>query len=82
MIGTAALIQVGAPDPELRNSPIIMETDEDFGIFGQELDDLPLCYFNGVGYMNGTLVCSGSSELLRCEKGVWVLDGTCDPDNT
>jgi hypothetical protein len=81
MTGTSALTYVGAPDPELRNSPIISETDEDFESSGQEIDELPLCYFNGVGYGQGTLVCSGSGELLRCENGAWILDGTCDPDN-
>jgi hypothetical protein len=81
MTGTVPLIHVGAPDPELMNSPILTETDEDFEFAAQEHEELPLCYFNGVGYRQGTLVCSGSSELLRCDNGTWVLDGTCDPDN-
>ncbi|MEJ2060841.1 MAG: hypothetical protein P8Y64_10200 [Gammaproteobacteria bacterium] len=72
---------VGAPDPELRNSPIMEETDEDFEVLAQETDELPVCYFNSTAYAHGTFVCSGSGELLRCEKGVWVRSGGCDPDN-
>lgn len=73
--------QVGAPDPELRNSPIMEETDEDYEIVAQESDELPGCYFNGVSYKPGEYVCSGSGELLHCEQGVWVCEGTCDPEN-
>ena len=73
--------QVGAPDPDLRNSPIMEETDEDYEVFAQESDELPGCYFNGVSYKIGDYVCSGSGELLRCEQGVWLREGTCDPEN-
>ncbi|ROR34401.1 hypothetical protein [Inmirania thermothiophila] len=72
--------QVGAPDPELRNSPIIEDTAEDFEVVGQELDELPVCYFNGVAYRHGQFVCSGT-ELLRCMRGSWIRAGSCDPDN-
>jgi hypothetical protein len=73
-------VQVGAPDPELHNSPIVEETDEDYEIAARTLPDQPLCYFNGHGYRHDQFVCSGS-ELLRCVCGVWVLEGSCDPDN-
>ena len=72
---------VGAPDPELHTSPIMEETDEDFEVIAQEVEEHALCYFNGVTYPSGQFVCSGSSELLRCEKGTWVREGTCDPEN-
>lgn len=72
---------VGAPDPELKNSPIMEETDEEFEVLGQETEELPECYFNGVVYRHGQFVCSGSGELLRCEKGIWAREGTCDPEN-
>lgn len=72
--------QVGAPDPELRNSPIVEEMDEDFDIAAQSLPEEPLCYFNGQPYGDGQWVCSGA-ELLRCERGTWVQEGSCDPDN-
>lgn len=72
---------VGSPDPTLKNSPIQEEMDEEFDVLAQEVDDLPSCYFNSIAYADGTYVCSGSSALLRCEKGIWVGKGGCDPDN-
>ena len=72
---------VGAPDPELKTSPIFEEMDEDYDVLGQEYDDLPTCYFNNVVFADGAYVCSGSGSLLRCDKGVWVRKGGCDPDN-
>ncbi len=74
-------LRVGAPDPELRSSPIMEDTDEEFEVLAQEVQDLPVCYFNNLAYANGTFVCSGSGELLRCRRGVWVREGTCDPEN-
>ncbi|HHC71319.1 MAG TPA: DUF1496 domain-containing protein [Thiotrichales bacterium] len=75
---------VGAPDPELKNSPIVEETGEDFEIAGLDLDDSPVdntvCWFNDTRYPHGHWICSGS-ELLRCEHGAWVRKGSCDPDN-
>jgi len=73
-------VQVGAPDPELRNSPIVEETDEDYEIAARTLPDEHLCYFNGDSYQHDQFVCSGS-ELLRCSRGVWLQEGSCDPDN-
>jgi len=81
MTELATPIQVGAPDPELNTSPILEEFDEEFPALTQQFDELPVCYFNNVAYATGTFVCSGTGELLRCEKGVWVLEGSCDPDN-
>ena len=73
-------LQVGAPDPELRNSPIVEEGDEDFEVAAQSLAEEPACYFNGRAYRTDQFVCSGS-ELLRCTRGVWVQEGSCAPDN-
>jgi len=73
-------LQVGAPDPELRNSPIVEEAGEDYEVAAQALAEEPLCYFNGRAYRHDQFVCSGS-ELLRCARGVWLQEGTCDPDN-
>ncbi len=72
---------VGAPDPELRNSPVVEDTDEEFGIYALEYPERPVCYFNNVAYQSGQFVCAGRGELLRCEEGVWVREGSCDPDN-
>ncbi|MGD8588641.1 MAG: hypothetical protein PVG22_07385 [Chromatiales bacterium] len=68
--------QVGAPDPELRNSPIFDEEDDEFLSLDAELES-GLCYFNDQIYRLGEYVCSGD-ELLRCETyGVWIREGSC-----
>ncbi len=72
---------VGGQDPELKNSPITGE-DED------ELDEAPfdeasadaVCYFNDESFAAGSIVRSGSL-MLRCEFGVWVPISGSDPDN-
>ncbi|QBQ54548.1 DUF1496 domain-containing protein [Nitrosococcus wardiae] len=71
---------VGAPDPELKNSPIALESDEETEVLRLEVPGEPVCYFNNQSYKNGTHVCS-SGVLLRCDYGVWVRVGPCDPDN-
>jgi hypothetical protein len=72
--------QVGAPDPELTNSPFAEETDEDYEVLRLAAPEEPACYFNGVSYRHDSYVCSGST-LLRCDYGIWVRMGSCDPDN-
>jgi len=70
--------QVGAPDPELKNSPIFDEADDEFLSLDAELE-IGLCYFNDQSYQLGEYVCSGD-ELLRCEsQGVWIREGSCHP---
>jgi hypothetical protein len=67
---------VGAPDPELKTSPIFDDTDQDFLSLDAELEE-GLCYFNDQIYRLGDYVCSGD-ELLRCEQyGVWIRQGSC-----
>ena len=71
--------QVGAPDPEAKNSPIFDEDDSEFLSLDLELE-APACYFNGESYHIGDYICSGT-ELLRCEeKGVWIREGDCRPE--
>ena len=81
MASTQITTQVGAPDPELKTSPIVEDTDESYEIAAQQIESLPLCYFNNASYPNGQYVCSGSGELLHCKSGLWVREGTCDPEN-
>ncbi len=72
---------VGGQDPELKNSPIVGDDDD-------ELDDAPLdeaseasvCFFNGESFAPGSIVRSGTL-MLRCEFGVWVPIAGSDPDN-
>lgn len=64
--------QLGAPDPELKNSPIIDENEEP----SLDLDiETGVCYFNDTAYPLGQYVLSGG-EVLRCtDRGVWVRSG-------
>ena len=74
---TDHVTQVGAPDPELKTSPIFDEYDE----ISLDLElEAGICYFNNAAYAVGEYVRSGS-ELLRCEeRGVWVREGEMRPD--
>lgn len=74
------LPQVGAPDPELRNSPIIddAEYDEHDGSRDLELESAG-CYFNGQAFPIGQYVLSGSEVLLCTERGVWLRKGEKRP---
>lgn len=74
-------VDVGSQAPEARTSPILEEGDEEFEVLAQEVEQQGQCYFNNVSYGHGTFVCSGSSEQLRCEKGIWVREGSCDSTN-
>lgn len=66
---------VGAPDPELKNSPIF-DGSEDEPSLDLELE-AGVCYFNNEAFDIGSYVCSGN-ELLRCElRGVWIREGAC-----
>jgi hypothetical protein len=63
--------QVGAPDPELKTSPILDRSDEDLLSLDLELET-GVCYFNDASYALGDYVYSGE-QLLRCEeRGLWV----------
>lgn len=71
-----AVPDVGAPDPELRNSPIFDDSSMDDLSLDLELEE-GVCYFNNTTYSIGKYICSGN-ELLRCEeRGVWVREGSC-----
>jgi hypothetical protein len=69
------IADVGAPDPELINSPVI-DSEIEEGEFSGTDSDTQMCYFNDIRYPVGDYVCSGD-ELLRCENGVWVRSGSC-----
>lgn len=69
--------RVGAPDPELKTSPIFDEYDEIS--LDSELE-AGACYFNDVAYPIGQSVLSGS-ELLHCEeRGIWMRRGEMRPE--
>ena len=72
-----SITQVGAPDPELRNSPIAVEDDIDTDVVRQQVPGEAVCWFNGSEFRNGDFVASGS-QVLRCSYGVWVEAGSID----
>ena len=75
-----SVLQVGAQDPELLNSPIAEEVDEDTDVVRQQVPGEPVCYFNGAEYPHGTYVASGTT-VLQCSYGVWIESGSADPAN-
>ena len=80
MLQDQSIPQVGAQDPELENSPIAGEEDEETDVVRQQVADEPVCFFNGVAYRNGEFVASGS-QVLECSEGVWVDSGSTDTRN-
>lgn len=80
MIERPRLREVGAMDPELTNSPIVEELDEDADALIQQAPEEPVCYYNGQSFRNDELVISGTT-MLRCYRGVWVEAGPADPAN-
>ena len=71
---TARTPQVGTQDPDRKNSPIAWETDEELETLRESLPEEPVCYFNDAENRDGMLVASGT-DVLRCERGVWVPAG-------
>lgn len=71
--------QVGAADPERRNSPIQTDPEQSFELMREQVgDEAAGCYFNDLVYAEGSHVLSGST-YLRCERGIWVEAGTSTP---
>ena len=71
---------VGAHDPELRNSPVADVALEQDPTLRQEVPGEAVCYFNGEAFDHDTVVKSGTA-LLRCDHGIWAPAGSSDPDN-
>lgn len=71
---------LGAQDPELKNSPVAWESDEESEVLRRTIPDEPACYFNDTAYSHGTVIQCGT-ELLRCDHGIWVQAGSSDPVN-
>ena len=75
MAGPAHVPSVGAMDPELRNSPIAQEFDEDAEDVRLQAPVEPVCFFNSKEYANDAYVRSGD-VTLRCRYGVWIEAGS------
>lgn len=70
----ANLPQVGAPDTELRTSPIFDDGDDELLSLDRELESAA-CYFNGKPYEFGKYVLSGDEVLYCDDRGIWVRKG-------
>jgi len=73
----ASLVDVGAQDSELKNSPVAWESDEDSESLRAVEPGEPVCFFNGQAYDHDTVVKCGP-ELLRCDHGIWYPVGPSD----
>ena len=71
--------QVGDQDPEQKNSPIAVESDDESQLLRQEIPGEDVCFFNGEAFAEGTLVQSGAT-VLRCDRGIWVPVGNVETD--
>jgi hypothetical protein len=75
---TDGIVQVGAQDPELANSPVAWETDEDPDALREAVPgEAAACVFNGTEYEHGAEVSSGT-VVLRCDHGLWLPAGSLD----
>lgn len=77
---TGAVIHVGAQDPELKNSPVAWESDEDTDALRESIPEEPECFFNDRAYRHGAVVQSGDARL-RCDFGLWIPAGPDDGDH-
>jgi hypothetical protein len=70
-------IDLGVPMPELKNSPIILDINDEREIIETEIPEERACYFNGDCYPHDSYIKSGNT-VLRCDRGAWVEAKTPD----
>ncbi len=75
MTKPVAVPEVGAPDPELKTSPIFDNETEEWEYEDLELES-GVCYFNDATFPLGEHVSSGGELLCCMERGVWVRVGS------
>ncbi len=73
-------LNLGSQDPELKNSPVVWEGEEDSETLREANPGEPVCFFNDEAYPHDTVIKS-ASVLLRCNYGLWVPAGPSDPDH-
>jgi hypothetical protein len=71
---TTKTLELGAQDPELKNSPVAWEGDEDTEALREEIPEEAECFFNGRAFSHDTVISSGSTRL-RCDYGLWIPAG-------
>tara|TARA_R110000824_G_scaffold288508_6_gene476963 strand:- start:75717 stop:75935 length:219 start_codon:yes stop_codon:yes gene_type:complete len=64
-------VDLGAPIAELKNSPIILDINDERDLIESEIPEERICYFNGKSYPHGTYIKS-SNIILECDRGAWV----------
>jgi hypothetical protein len=64
-------IVVGTQDPELKNSPVAWEGDEETETLREIVPGEPVCFFNDREFPHGAVVI-GNGVRLRCDHGMWV----------
>jgi hypothetical protein len=74
MIECIKRVNVGAPDPELKNSLIFDRENEKCELLDLELESGAIQVGDRVEIAD-KYVC----ELLHCERGVWIRKGSCYP---
>lgn len=65
------LVDQGAPEPELNNSPIFRDIDAEREVVDTAIPEERICYFNGKSYEHGTYIKSNTT-VLKCDRGAWV----------
>lgn len=65
-------VNVGIPDPELKNSPILEPIPDEEPPPVVDETGFVGCYFNDERFDHGAYVQSGD-QLLRCEHGIWIV---------
>lgn len=66
--------ELGAQDPELKNSPVAWESDDDTEALREEVQEVAECFFNDRAFAHDTVISTGST-LLRCDHGLWIPAG-------
>jgi hypothetical protein len=70
---------LGTQNPELKNSPVAWEGDEETETLREIVPSEPGCFFNDHEFAHGTVVI-GNGVRLRCDHGLWVPAGA--PERT
>ena len=80
MTETIGIKEVGSAHPEMKNSPVAEEYDDNTEALRQEMPGDTVCYFNNESFATGSYVKSGTL-MLKCDYGIWVPSISADPDN-
>jgi hypothetical protein len=71
---TMKIADMGPVQADARTSPLAIESDEDYDVIRQEVEDEAICWFNDQQFAHDDVIFSGN-DILRCDKGLWVRAG-------